>query len=82
LSIVAIAGEEAAHAPEGVAKRSRRGTRIHEFQDGDFGAPGENEQSSRAAEESSEPSEAVAVEKKGDRMGKEFRRRFERTVDL
>src|SRR5208282_278052 len=62
LAVVAIAGEQAAHTPDGVAECTRGRKGIEKSQQRKPGTLTQNEKGQETAKQSSEPSETVAIE--------------------
>lgn len=80
-AVVAVAGEKAADASDGVANGGGGRTGIEENEHGDFFAARENEKGGESTEESSKPGKSVAAEKLRPGIGEEFRRRLEDVIE-
>jgi len=81
-AVVTIAGKKAADTTDGVTERGGGSAGVEELPEGELDAMAKINHGAEAAEESTEPGEAVAGEDECDGMGEEFGGRFKEMVEL
>ena len=81
LAVVAIAGEQAADASNGVTDGGGRCADIKEFENRSLEVSRQQDQREESAKKSAEPGKPVAREQHGPGIGEEFRGRFEYVVE-
>src|SRR3989442_8714078 len=80
-AIIAVAGKQAADAPDGVARRRSGRASVQELEDGQLRPARENQERGQAAEESTEPCKPEPADEPGPRVREELAGALERMIE-